>query len=71
MAGYTETQWIAAMIAPLGVVRFIGNNAHGDGSPDAPYGDFETAVAAVPDHTTLIMKAESRCFKKTQRPSGR
>ena len=45
-------------VAPLSV-RFVGNTALGDGSPDSPFKDIDAALASVPDYTTLIFKAGS------------
>jgi len=45
-------------IAPQGVVRFVGGSS-GDGSPAEPYQDLPTALATVPDETTLVFKAGS------------
>jgi hypothetical protein len=44
-------------LAPLGVVRFVGNTTSGDGSPDSPYQNIEQAVSNAPNNTTLIFKA--------------
>jgi hypothetical protein len=46
-------------IAPLNVVKFVGDNNPGDGSPDDPYEDIEEAIAEAPDGATLIFKAGS------------
>ncbi len=46
-------------IAPLNVVKFVGDSNPGDGSPDDPYEDIEEAIAEVPDNATLIFKAGS------------
>ena len=47
-------------IAPASVVRFVGGGTpSGTGSPGNPYPNLDTALAAVPDGTTLIFKAWS------------
>ena len=50
-------------IAPLDVVKFVGNNEPGDGSPDDPYKNIREAIAlppvGAPDGATLIFKAGS------------
>jgi hypothetical protein len=46
-------------IAPVSVVRFVGNDIPGDGSPANPYENIEEAIAEAPDNTTLIFKAGS------------
>jgi hypothetical protein len=43
-------------IAPISV-RFVGNVASGDGSPDNPYYHINEALASAPDGSTLIFKA--------------
>ena len=46
-------------ISPLGVVRFVGNDFTGDGSPSNPYISLWEALVNVPDGTTLIFEAGS------------
>ncbi|MFH1572688.1 MAG: C10 family peptidase [Acidobacteriota bacterium] len=46
-------------IAPLDVVRFIGDTNSGDGTPDNPYQDLDEALTETPDNVTLILKAGS------------
>jgi hypothetical protein len=46
-------------ITPESVVRFVGSSTSGDGSPTDPYINIESAIAVVPDGTTLIFKAGS------------
>ena len=46
-------------IAPLNVVRFVGDTNPGDGSPSDPHEDIEEALASAPDNATLIFKAGS------------
>lgn len=46
-------------IAPLDVVRFVGADNPGDGSPDDPHEDIEEALADAPDNATLVFKAGS------------
>ena len=46
-------------IAPRDTVRFVGNTAAGDGSPDNPHKDIEEAIQQAPDGATLIFKAGS------------
>jgi hypothetical protein len=45
------------MLAPRNVVFFIGGGNPGDGSPDSPFPDIETALSFVPDDSTLVFKA--------------
>lgn len=45
------------MIAPEGVVRFVGNTVSGDGSPNSPFQNVAAALSTVDDGTTLIFKA--------------
>jgi len=47
------------MVAPNSTVKFVGGAAQGDGSPSSPYQNIESALASVPDGTTLIFKAGS------------
>lgn len=56
---FWEGQKHLVRIAPRDVVRFVGGDGPGDGSPDAPYADVEEALALAPDSTTLIFKAGS------------
>jgi hypothetical protein len=46
-------------IAPEDVVRFVGDDSSGDGSPNDPYQDIEEAIAEAQDDATLIFKAGS------------
>jgi len=46
-------------LAPLNVVKFVGDVNPGDGSPDDPYEDIEEAIVEAPDGATLIFKAGS------------
>ncbi len=46
-------------MAPLSVVRFVGGDTQGDGSPSAPYRNIETALQYAPNGATLIFKAGS------------
>lgn len=46
-------------IAPLNVVKFVGDDNPGDGSPNDPYEDIEEAINEAPDNATLIFKAGS------------
>ncbi len=46
-------------IAPESVVRFVGSDVSGDGSPADPYLNIEEAIANAPSGTTLIFKAGS------------
>lgn len=46
-------------IAPQSVVRFVGDDNLGDGSPDDPHRDIEEAVSEAPDGATLIFQAGS------------
>lgn len=45
-------------IAPLNV-KFVGALSAGDGSPNDPYQNIETAIATAPDGATLIFRAGS------------
>ncbi|MBN2170256.1 MAG: C10 family peptidase [Candidatus Krumholzibacteriota bacterium] len=50
-------------IAPANVVRFVEPTGFGDGSPSAPYGGIDQALALAQDGTILIFKAsESYTF---------
>jgi hypothetical protein len=46
-------------IAPEDVVRFVGNDNAGDGTPNDPYQDIEEAIAEAQDDATLIFRAGS------------
>jgi hypothetical protein len=46
-------------IAPADTVRFVGNTAAGDGSPDNPHQNIEEAIQQAPDNATLVFKAGS------------
>jgi len=48
-----------SQIAPRDTVKFVGNSATGDGSPDSPYKNVEKAIAKAEDGATLIFKAGS------------
>ncbi|MCP5007831.1 MAG: hypothetical protein GY941_28425 [Planctomycetes bacterium] len=52
-------QNIVKRIAPLDVVRFVGNTTSGDGSPSNPHRNIEEALQNAPDNATLIFKAGS------------
>ncbi|MCX6879026.1 MAG: C10 family peptidase [Verrucomicrobia bacterium] len=52
-------QWHTSRIAPVNV-KFVGADATGDGSPNTPYQNLDAALAAVPDGSTLIFKANSQ-----------
>jgi hypothetical protein len=56
---FPNKQWISFRIAPLNVVKFVGEVDPGDGSPDNPYEDIEEAIVDAPDGATLIFKAGS------------
>lgn len=58
-ATFVVTQGHTTQIAPLDVVRFVGNNEPGDGSPDSPYENIEEALDEAQDWATLIFKAGS------------
>jgi hypothetical protein len=45
------------MIAPLDVVRFVGDTDTGDGSPGDPHISLNEALLSAPDGATLIFKA--------------
>jgi hypothetical protein len=49
----------AVRLAPAGVVKFVGSVLSGDGSPNTPYRNVESAIASAPDGATLIFKAGS------------
>ncbi len=44
-------------IAPLNTVKFVGNTASGNGSPNSPYQNIEAALSGAPDNATLIFDA--------------
>jgi hypothetical protein len=50
-----HTTWIA----PEDVVKFVGDDNPGDGSPSDPYEDIEEAITLAPDGATLIFRAGS------------
>ncbi len=52
-------QYHVTRIAPEDVVKFVGNNSSGNGSPGNPYKGIEEAVVLAPDDATLIFKAGS------------
>jgi hypothetical protein len=56
---FSENQGFVKRIAPESVVRFVGSDMVGDGSPADPYRDIDEAVAEAPDNTTLIFQAGS------------
>jgi hypothetical protein len=56
---FNPDQSYVTRIAPLNVVKFVGNSTSGDGSPDNPHKDIEEALQSVPDTGTLIFKAGS------------
>ena len=56
---FSENQGFVKWIAPESVVRFVGSDAVGDGTPASPYRDIAEAVANAPDQATLIFKAGS------------
>ncbi|UCE74348.1 MAG: C10 family peptidase [Methanomassiliicoccales archaeon] len=56
---YHKKQDHLIRIAPLNVVKFVGSDNPGDGSPDDPYEDIEEAIINAPDGATLIFKAGS------------
>ena len=56
---FWDNQKHVTRIAPLNVVKFVGDSNPGDGSPDDPYKDIEEAIIEVPDNATLIFKAGS------------
>ncbi len=49
----------AIRLAPAGVVKFVGYLLSGDGSPNTPYRNVESAIASAPNGATLIFKAGS------------
>ncbi|MHC4477994.1 MAG: C10 family peptidase [Planctomycetota bacterium] len=56
---FNVSQELVAEIAPLKVVKFVGNSGSGDGSPHQPYQDILEAIIFAPDGATLIFKAGS------------
>jgi hypothetical protein len=54
---FPDNQWNTIRIAPKDVVKFVGGGTRGDGTPNSPYSDLETALGTVVDGTTLVMKA--------------
>ncbi|MHC4478484.1 MAG: C10 family peptidase [Planctomycetota bacterium] len=56
---FNQSQELVAQIAPLNLVKFVGNDVAGDGSPGNPYQDISTARVLAPDGATLIFKAGS------------
>lgn len=56
---YTLQQQLLAELAPLNVVKFVGNSGPGDGSPHNPYQDILAATVSAPYGATLIFKAGS------------
>jgi hypothetical protein len=56
---YSEDQWDIIHIAPIDVVKFVGSDNPGDGSPDDPYRGIQEAVIEAPDYATLIFRAAS------------
>jgi len=55
---FPNDQVMTTRIAPLNV-KFVGASSTGNGSPDSPYQDLTTALAAAPNGETLIFKAGS------------
>jgi hypothetical protein len=56
---FSDNPGFVKWIAPESVVRFVGSDTVGDGTPGSPYQDIAAAAANAPDHTTLIFKAGS------------
>ena len=58
---FNQNQGHVTEIAPADVVNFVGRDdmVFGDGSPDEPYRDIETAISLCDDGATLIFKAGS------------
>lgn len=56
---YTVDQKHTTQIAPENVVKFVGADSSGDGSPSNPYENIREAIGDAPDHATLIFKAGS------------
>ena len=56
---YNGDQKTVTLIAPANVVKFVGSDATGDGSPDEPYVNLPAAATSSPDGATLILKAGS------------
>lgn len=58
-APFTLNQEHVTYIAPENVVKFVGADDGGDGSPDNPYRDIEEAIEEAPDGAILIFRAGS------------
>ncbi len=58
-AHFSVGQTHTTKLAPLDVVKFVGEANPGDGTPNDPYEDIEEAIAEAPDNSTLIFKAGS------------
>jgi len=56
---YPQFHDMMTRIAPLNVVKFVGDNNPGDGSPSNPYEDIKEAIGNAPNGATLIFKAGS------------
>lgn len=56
---FPDNQHNTIRIAPQGVVRFVGNNSPGDGTPASPYEGIDEASQESPDDVTLVFKAGS------------
>jgi len=57
---FHHDQSITTRISPLSVVRYVpGPTSPWDGTPASPYLDFNQAITAAPDGTTLIIRAGS------------
>ena len=56
---FPDSQWNTKLIAPEEGVKFVGGGTRGDGSPNSPISDLETALETVPAGTLLVMKAGS------------
>ena len=54
---FPDNQWNTKLIAPEEGVKFVGGGTRGDGSPNSPISDLQTALDTVADGTLLIMKA--------------
>jgi hypothetical protein len=54
---FPDNQWNTIHIAPEEGVKFVGGGSRGDGSPNSPISDLQTALDTVADGTLLIMKA--------------
>jgi hypothetical protein len=57
--GLNYTQRNLTAIAPLDVVKFVGDNNPGDGTPNDPYMNIEEAITKAANGATLIFKAGS------------